>query len=163
MKAHFDNRLPMDVLHHHTTRLFREYMLVDGMPQAVIAYGKNKDFEAAENEKRKILKIYHDDIYKADNPEKIISIYDNIPSELKTKEKRFIFTNAITDARYEDLEASFTWLKEAMIVNNCNMLLNLQECFHKVKKKLLLNAIIQIPVYYVEFYINIKKLLKEFL
>ena len=45
--------------------LFKQYMLVGGMLQSVIAFIKShKDFDKADIEKRDILSLYRDDIMK---------------------------------------------------------------------------------------------------
>lgn len=52
-------------MHGRAMRLFKEYMVVGGMPQAVLAYKENdRDFAAADIEKRDILELYRDDIKK---------------------------------------------------------------------------------------------------
>ena len=49
--------------HARAMRLFREYLLVGGMPQSIVAYKENnRDFYASDVEKRDILELYRDDI-----------------------------------------------------------------------------------------------------
>ena len=56
----------MKKMHAKVMYLFKEYLLVGGMPQALKAYKNgNKDFYAADVEKRDILELYRDDIKKA--------------------------------------------------------------------------------------------------
>lgn len=44
-------------------RLFKEYLLVGGVPRSVVAYIEGgRDFFAADAEKRDILELYRDDI-----------------------------------------------------------------------------------------------------
>ena len=53
-------------LHQRAMRLFYEYMLVGGMPKSVVKYFENnRDFNKADEEKRKILSLYQADIKKA--------------------------------------------------------------------------------------------------
>ena len=63
----FEKSQPLDrQMHNKAMRLLMEYMLVGGMPQAIVAYKKNgRDFHAADVEKRDILALYEDDIKKA--------------------------------------------------------------------------------------------------
>ena len=60
-------RKPLDeAFHSKAMRLFREYMLVGGMPQSIVAYIENDcDFSASDVEKRDIIALYQDDIKKA--------------------------------------------------------------------------------------------------
>ena len=59
----FDRLHPMpEPLHRKAERLFREYMLVGGMPQAVETYLTDKDFGMVDVVKRDILSLYRNDI-----------------------------------------------------------------------------------------------------
>lgn len=50
-------------MHERSMYLFKEYMLVGGMSQAVVAFAENgRDFALADIEKRDILSFYRDDI-----------------------------------------------------------------------------------------------------
>lgn len=53
-----------DSLHRKASRLWREYMLVGGMPQSVAAYAPARDMAAADRAKRLVLKLYREDIGK---------------------------------------------------------------------------------------------------
>lgn len=78
-------------MHNKALRLFKEYILVGGMPQAVVAYKKgNRDFALADIEKRDILNLYRDDIRKAARRynSKASAIFENIPAYLSTHEKK---------------------------------------------------------------------------
>ena len=44
--------------------LFRQYMIVGGMPQAVKAFAESRDFDKVDRAKRRILDLYRDDIRK---------------------------------------------------------------------------------------------------
>ncbi len=60
IKKSFDEKkeLPQS-LHDKSMLLFKEYMLVGGMPQSLSVYiDNNKDFEKADKEKRDILSLY---------------------------------------------------------------------------------------------------------
>lgn len=48
-------------LHRKAARLWREYMLVGGMPQAIDAYLPGRDMAAADRAKRLVLKLYRYD------------------------------------------------------------------------------------------------------
>lgn len=68
---------------------FRQYLLVGGMPQSVLAYMNGKDFEASDTAKRNILRLYRDDVAKfADGYEdKVFAVFDGIPGQLSKKER----------------------------------------------------------------------------
>lgn len=108
-------------LHRKAERLFREYMLVGGMPQAVEKYIETQDFGEVDDVKRQILKLYQEDVEKYANGElgRVQAILRSLPGQLARHEKRFVFASLGENIRYRDLEGPFTWLDEAKIVNLC--------------------------------------------
>ena len=108
-------------LHRQMMERYREYLLVGGMPQSVGAYLATKDFGAADDAKRGILRIYRDDIAKfAQGYEaKVRAIFDAIPEQLSRKEKRYKLSSITKDARFREYEDAFTWLNDARVANPC--------------------------------------------
>ncbi len=108
-------------LHRKVMNDFRQYLLVGGMPQSVLAYRKGKDFEAADDAKRRILQLYRDDITKFAEgyEEKVYAVFDSIPAQLAQKEKKYTLAQLDKNARFRSFEDSFIWLNEAMILNSC--------------------------------------------
>lgn len=108
-------------LHRKVMNDFRQYMLVGGMPQAVLAYRDKKDFRAADIEKRRILKLYREDVSKfaSGYKEKVYDVFDKIPSQLSKKEKKYKLSSIDKNARFRAYEDTFIWLNESMIVNTC--------------------------------------------
>ena len=72
-------------LHRKAMDYFKEYLIVGGMPQAVLEYRKTRDFEKTDKIKRNILRLYREDIRKhADELNlKVEQIFDMIPSQLQ--------------------------------------------------------------------------------
>lgn len=120
----FNKRVPLnDAMHNKAMYLFKEYMLVGGMPQALKAYKNNfKDFYSADEEKRDILDLYRDDIKKAAKRynSRVSSIFENIPGFLSTHEKKIVLKeiepNSPTYDRYDE---PLFWLEDSMICNLC--------------------------------------------
>ncbi|MDR0490151.1 MAG: AAA family ATPase [Oscillospiraceae bacterium] len=118
----FENRKPLgQALHRRVMNDFRQYLLVGGMPQAVIAYIANKDFSAADRAKKRILTLYRNDIakYAGVNKGKVTSIFDALPGQLSRKEKKYNLSSISKDARTREYEDAFMWLDDGMIVNPC--------------------------------------------
>ncbi len=118
----FEKRKPLgDALHRKVMNDFRQYLLVGGMPQAILAYRNQKNFEAADEAKRRILKLYRDDVSKFAEgyEEKVFAVFDGIPGQLSKKEKKYKLSSLGKDARFRTYEDSFLWLNEAMVVNTC--------------------------------------------
>ena len=123
IKRCFEKRDPLEKgLHEKAMLLFRQYMLVGGMPRSVVAFieGK-KDFEAADTEKRDVLDLYRSDIMKIDSKyrSKVISIFDQIPGFLSSHEKRVVLKEIGQGSYASQYEETFFWLADSMIANEC--------------------------------------------
>ena len=101
--------------------LFRQYLIVGGMPQAVNAFVKHNDFDEVDRVKRRILNLYRDDIRKhAKGYEmKVEAIYDEIPSQMKNQNQHFKLSSLKQGARFDEYKDAMFWLSDAMIVNHC--------------------------------------------
>ena len=122
IKRCFETKKPLgSALHRKIMNDFRQYILVGGMPQSVLAYMNGKDFEASDTAKRRILKLYRDDIAKfaAGYEDKVYALFDGIPGQLSKKEKKYKLSSLGKQVRFRNYEDSFIWLDEAMIVNAC--------------------------------------------
>lgn len=109
-------------IHDKAMLIFKEYMLIGGMPQSIVAYIENqKDFEKADLEKRDILELYRSDIMKIDARyrSKVLAIFDQIPGLLSRHEKRVVFNRIVENSTAEQYEETFFWLSDSMIVNEC--------------------------------------------
>ena len=118
----FEQMRPLGpALHRKVMNDFRQYLLVGGMPQAVLEYAESKDFAAADLVKQRILKLCRADISKfaGQYESRVTKIYDNIPGQLAKKEKIYNLSSINKDARMRRYEDAFMWLDEAMIVNPC--------------------------------------------
>ncbi len=118
----FEARKPMgQALHRKAMDLFRQYLLVGGMPQAVAAYAESRDFEKVDRAKRRILKLYRDDVRKHAGRDalRVESIYDEIPSQLKNQNRHFRLASVEKGATFDEFRDALFWLSDAMVVNNC--------------------------------------------
>lgn len=122
IKKCYENRQPIGAaLHRKIMNLFRQYVIVGGMPQSILAYLEEKDFSKADQVKRRILNLYRDDIAKfaAGYEDKVYAVFDGIPEQLSKKEKKYRLSSLSKNARFRNYQDSFIWLNEAMIVNTC--------------------------------------------
>ena len=118
----FESKTPLGApLHRKIMNDFRQYLIVGGMPQSVLAYLNGKDFEASDVAKRRILRLYREDVAKfAEGYEdKVFAVFDNIPGQLSKKEKKYKLSSLGKQARFRSFKSSFVWLNEAMVVNAC--------------------------------------------
>ena len=121
IRMRFDKLLPMEAFHRRAMDYFRQYLIVGGMPQAVLKYVETRDFEKVDEVKRDILALYRNDIHKyADNQEtKVAAIFEEIPGQLHKHEKKFVLSALQSEARMRDYSQSFFWLSDAKIINCC--------------------------------------------
>lgn len=119
----YNSKTPLErAFHDKAMRLFKEYILVGGMPQAVLAYkNNNRDFAAADIEKRDILELYRDDIKKSAKRynSKISAVFENIPAYLSTHEKKIVLKEIDANGTFDKYDEPLFWLDDSMICNLC--------------------------------------------
>lgn len=119
----YEKRMPLEQsLHAKAMMLFRQYMIVGGMPQSILAYiGYDRDFRRADMEKRDILEMYRSDIMKIRSSYKsgVIALFDQIPSFLSHKERRVVMNRLDKNATFPKYHDTFFWLADSMMVNQC--------------------------------------------
>ena len=122
IRLQFEKQMPMGQdMHRKAMTLFRQYMIVGGMPQAVQKYVDTKDFNQVDRQKRLILNLYRNDIQQyADGLEmKVTQIFDEIPAQLQRHEKKFRLSDLQKEARFRDYDSAFLWLDDAKVINVC--------------------------------------------
>lgn len=119
----FEEKTPLERgLHDKAMLIFKQYLLVGGMPMSVVAFLEGeKDFGKADVEKRDILELYRSDIMKikARYRAKVLAIFDQIPRLLSRHEKRVVFNRIVEGSVAEQYEETFFWLSDSMIANEC--------------------------------------------
>ncbi|MBQ9214327.1 MAG: ATP-binding protein [Bacteroidales bacterium] len=106
-----------DGVNRNLMRDFRLYMLVGGMPQAVETYLETNNLQSVDIVKRKILKLYSEDLYKLDSSEKLRALFWAIPSQLSRNTSRFQSTTVIENVKQYQMQDFLETLRESMIVN----------------------------------------------
>lgn len=97
-------------------RDFRIYMAVGGMPQAVEAFIKDKNFESVDRVKKEILKLYSDDFFKIDPNGRLSALYNSIPSQLANNNKFYITKITGKKVRIRDRELIFDLLNSKTVL-----------------------------------------------
>lgn len=119
LQRNWENKSPVDdFVHEQLMRAFRLYLVVGGMPQAVMEYKKSNNLQNVLSIQKSIIQEYKRDIMKYQNNDNdkrlhLEDIFNLIPSELNAKNKRFILKNLNEKARYAIYENSFLWLRDA--------------------------------------------------
>ena len=115
-------------IHNHMMELFKEYIVVGGMPRVVQAFMNNHNFGRVLEIQRNIVDDYRDDIVKyADSSDKakIRACFDSIPKHLAQKNKKFKYKLVDKNGNSKKYEGSLEWLYDAGIINFCYNLSNI--------------------------------------
>lgn len=116
LKSAWENKQAVDdFVHRKMMEIFRLYLIVGGMPDAVNAYKENNNLQDVIEKQREIIRLYRKDISQYDIARQlnIKEVFDLIPSELNSKNKRFFIKDLNTKARMEKYKDEFLWLKDA--------------------------------------------------
>ena len=108
-----------EATHEKMLDLFKKYLLVGGLPDAVNSYNRDKNIVNVRNIQSEIHEYYAVDAakYDTENKLKIRRIYDTIPSNLENKKKRVIIQNIENKKgkRFSDYRDEFDYLIHAGI------------------------------------------------
>jgi uncharacterized protein len=107
------------------TNLLRTYYYIGGMPEAVLSYIQNLDFELVRSIQNNILKAYELDFSKhapTNIVPRIRMLWEAIPAQLAKENRKFIFKAVKEGSRAKDYEMALQWLIDAGLVNKiCNL------------------------------------------
>ena len=119
ISSHLHGKESMGAAHRKAKDAFREYLVVGGMPQAVVKWVETADLKKVDAAKRRIIALYRADIRKhaGKYAMKAEAIFDEIPGQLQKHDKKFRLSALGEEARVREYGDAFLWLKDAMTVN----------------------------------------------
>ncbi len=103
--------------------LFREFMIVGGMPEVVQTFIDTNNFQEASKIQGKILADYQDDISKHAKGQgkiKVRQCYDSIPKQLAKEYKKFQYSVVEKGKTSKKYGGSIKWLCDSSLVNKCS-------------------------------------------
>lgn len=106
-----------NVLHRNLMRIFRLYMLVGGMPQAIETYIEQNNLQAVDETKREIIDLYEEDFTKIDGTGLVGDIFDAIPANLSGNASRYVLSNAREGIRSEQVRELIPDMLSSYTVN----------------------------------------------
>ena len=106
-----------DATNRKLMRDFRLYMLVGGMPQAVVVYLETNNLEKVDSVKRSITTLYEDDFNKIDPTGNASKIFRQIPAQLTGNANRYLAWSATDGTRNSALAEILSEVRESMVVN----------------------------------------------
>lgn len=109
------------IIHDTMLNLFKFYMIVGGMPDVVRTFVETNDIGKVVALQRDIASQYRQDIikYAQKDPNKITKIFDEIPSQLDDKNRRFQLASLDKNARLRQYEEAFVWLQDTGVALPC--------------------------------------------
>ena len=116
---HTDTPLP-SALHAAAMQLYRQYLLVGGMPECVLQFAETKDYILVRHTQDTILASYLNDMSKYNNLNQIKKTrlaYDNITVQLSKKNTRFQYKLIKKGGRASEFENAIEWLCLSGIVS----------------------------------------------
>lgn len=140
-----NNQIP-ESIHNKYEELFREFMVVGGMPEVVADFAINKDFNRVAKIQQDILTEYQDDISKhAKSKEKqlVRMCYDAVPKQLAKEIKKFQYSTVEKGQTRRKFGGSVKWLRDSNLVftsyNVCEPYLPLMANANEDQFKLYIN------------------------
>ena len=137
--------------HNHIMDMFRRYLLVGGMPDAVNTYLATRNIVVVREIQESIRGLYADDAAKYENEQSkrllIRRIYEMIPSQMENKKKRIVAQEiqGKTGDRFSRYQAEFEYLVSSGISNAVHAISNphfpLSESLNKNLLKLYMNDV----------------------
>lgn len=120
-EAYFDRRAYQ--LHDQAMGLYRTYLLVGGMPEAVAAYARTGDVRDAVRVHRDILNLYLADMVKyAPSPTDVArarDVWNSVPGQLAKENHKFQYRQVRSGGRSSEYESAISWLLSAGLIDKC--------------------------------------------
>jgi len=126
LKEHFEKKIKVPhAIHERMMELFKEYIIIGGMPAVVNNFTKNRNFNLVLKLQRDIISDYTNDISKyAEGNEKLKTrfCFLSIPKQLAKDHKKFQYSIVEKKGTSRKFAGSLEWLYEAGIINFCHNL-----------------------------------------
>lgn len=118
----YEHRVQMS-LHEIALDYFRLFMVVGGMPEVVLSYKKDADYNLATAIQKNILTSYLADMAKYALPSettRIMAAFQSIPSQLAKPNHKFMYRHIKPGARAHEYESAVHWLRCSGIIHICH-------------------------------------------
>lgn len=100
--------------------VLKHYYFVGGMPEVVLRFSENRDFNEVREIQKRILDAYEQDFSKHAPNEivpKIRMVWNSIPSQLAKENKKFVYGIIREGARAKNYETAIMWLSDCGLVH----------------------------------------------
>ncbi len=109
-------------LHDKAMDLYRLYLVIGGMPQAVQSYVSMHDFNYVVNAQKTLETAYIADMAKYATPQettRIMAVWDSLPAQLAKDNHKFQYKVVKSGARAYQYAAPLSWLQHAGLIHKC--------------------------------------------
>ncbi|MDD3382041.1 MAG: ATP-binding protein [Bacilli bacterium] len=117
----YESNSPLEtLLHEKAFNLYKEYLLVGGMPEVVEMYFKTNNYILSRNKQEAILLAYRNDMGKYNKESEIPKtqiVYKNISTQLAKENKKFQYNLLKKGGRAAEFENAIEWLCLSGIAN----------------------------------------------
>lgn len=120
-----DNGADLKIFADKFEALFREYLIVGGMPEAVENWASEHDYAEVDKIQNSILLAYLDDISKhtdATTATRIHQVWNSLPAQFAKRNEKFMFNVIREGARAREYEVAVQWLVDCNIVRKVERL-----------------------------------------
>ena len=111
-------------LHNQAIELFLQYLVIGGMPEAVMDFIKTRNYTLVKAKQLSICNQYVSDMNKyTDTKTQAVrneAVYNTLPSQLAKENRKFQYAKIKSGARANDYELSLSWLEKASVIIKCN-------------------------------------------
>ncbi len=118
----FETNEPLS-LHDTALDLFRTYLIIGGMPRAVLEYRERQDFNFVIAAQKTLNDAYIADMAKYATPmetTKIMAAFNSIPAQLAKENRKFQYKVIKSGARAYNYETPLDWLKTSGVIIKCH-------------------------------------------
>lgn len=120
-----DDESLLPVVSNEMSLLFREYLIVGGMPEAVASWITEHNYERIDTIHDAILSAYWSDISKhtdATTATRIHQVWESLPAQFAKRNEKFMFNVVKEGARAREYELAVQWLIDCKFVRKVNRL-----------------------------------------
>ncbi len=113
----------MKAFHSKIENYLRQYFFIGGMPEVVMSFVENQNFETARALQQNIIETYESDFSKhapLNEVPRLRMVWRSIPGQLAKENRKFIYGSIKEGARAKDFELSIEWLQDAGLVYKVN-------------------------------------------
>ncbi len=105
--------------HEELLSLLKKYFFIGGMPEVVLSYAEERDFQKVRQLQNDIITSYQDDFSKhipTNEQAKLRMLWNSIPAQLAKENKKFMYGTIQKGARAKEFENAIAWLEACGLI-----------------------------------------------